>query len=41
MLIQNYGLFWRLYQVFWGWQGVSGHLQGTDAKNKSDHPESK
>ncbi len=35
MLIKNYGLFWRLDQVFWGWQGVAGHLNGVEAKNRS------
>lgn len=38
MLIQNYGLFWRLDQVFWGWQGVPGHLKGMEATNKSNDP---
>jgi hypothetical protein len=32
MLIQNYGLFWRRKNVFWGSPGVSGHLQGHPAK---------
>lgn len=38
MLIQNYGLFWRLDQVFWGWQGVPGHLEGVEARNRSEKP---
>ena len=32
MLIQNYGLFWRRSDVFWGRQKVSGHLKGCPAK---------
>src|ERR1700759_937602 len=28
MLIRNYGLFWKRKDVFWGRQGVSGHLKG-------------
>ena len=37
-LIENYGLFWKLDQVFWGWQGVPGHLNGIEAKNKRSEP---
>lgn len=37
MLIQNYGLFWKRSDVFWGHQGVTGHLKGLKADNlKSD-----
>jgi hypothetical protein len=38
MLIKNYGLFWRLDQIFWGWQGVSGHLRGVASWNKTATP---
>ncbi|MBX9647029.1 MAG: GIY-YIG nuclease family protein [Xanthobacteraceae bacterium] len=31
MLIQNYGLFWRRQNVFWGRPGKAGHLQGHPA----------
>jgi len=31
MLIQNFGLFWRRADVFWGRPGVAGHLQGYPA----------
>jgi hypothetical protein len=31
MLIQNYGLFWRRKDVFWGRAGVAGHLEGHPA----------
>jgi hypothetical protein len=34
MLIQNYGLFWRRADVFWGRQRVSGHLRGYPARAK-------
>jgi len=32
MLIQNYGLFWRRGDVFWGRPKVSGHLKGYPAR---------
>lgn len=35
MLIQNYGLFWRREDVFWGRPKVSGHLKGYPARGKS------
>ncbi len=35
MLINNYGLFWRLDQVFWGWQNRNGHLNGRIASSQS------
>lgn len=33
MLIQNYGLFWRRSDVFWGKPGTTGHLKGIKADN--------
>jgi hypothetical protein len=32
MPIQNYGLFWRRNDVFWGKPKVSGHLKGYPAR---------
>ena len=34
MLIQNYGLFWRRDNVFWGRQNNKGKLEGYPAKAK-------
>ena len=38
MLIQNYGLFWRRNDVFWGRQKVTGHLKGVRAKAITAEP---
>jgi hypothetical protein len=38
VLINNYGLFWRGDQIFWGWQGVAGHLKGVEAKSTTSKP---
>ncbi|MGB6688103.1 MAG: GIY-YIG nuclease family protein [Terracidiphilus sp.] len=37
-LIQNYGLFWRRNDVFWGRPNVRGHLKGVPAKETSADP---
>lgn len=36
MLISNYGLFWKRRKVWWGKQGVSGHLKGILSTNIRD-----
>lgn len=38
VLIRNYGLFWKAEDVFWGKQGVEGHLKGNLATNLTDAP---
>lgn len=38
MLIANYGLFWKRKKVWWGKQGVTGHLQGVLSTNLKDEP---
>jgi hypothetical protein len=38
MLVQNYGLFWRREDVFWGKPKVMGHLKGVLAKETSSKP---
>lgn len=40
MLIQNYGLFWRLHKVDWGSQGKgnTGNLLGRPALKRTDKP---
>ncbi|MGH8531892.1 MAG: GIY-YIG nuclease family protein [Gammaproteobacteria bacterium] len=38
MLIQNYGLFWKVGDVFWGKPAVTGHLMGVPASNTTATP---
>lgn len=38
MLIQNYGLFWRENDVFWGRGGNAGTLLGVKSTNTTDSP---
>ncbi|QDI79793.1 GIY-YIG nuclease family protein [Methylorubrum populi] len=38
VLIRNYGLFWKLDDVFFGRPGAKGHLLGRPAKNKTGNP---
>jgi hypothetical protein len=38
MLIQNYGLFWRLDQVYWGKQKDAGKLLGRRATRAKSNP---
>jgi hypothetical protein len=38
LLIQNYGLFWRGRDVFWGEPGKSGNLLGLRANSRSSEP---
>ncbi len=38
MLIQNYGLFWKIDDVFWGKPNVTGHLLGVPASNTTAKP---
>jgi len=38
MLIQNYGLFWKEEDVYWGKPNVSGHLKGIITNGKTGDP---
>lgn len=38
MLIQNYGLYWREEDVFWGRGNNAGNLLGVPARNITSHP---
>ena len=38
MLVHNYGLFWRRYDVFWGRPNVPGRLDGVPAKETLAKP---
>jgi hypothetical protein len=38
MLIKNYGLFWKLDDVFFGRPNVFGHLKGIKARNLTAEP---
>jgi hypothetical protein len=38
MLIQNYGLYWRAKDVFWGSGPKAGRLLGVPSKNTTAEP---